>query len=238
MKDIKNHIIYGLLLITFASYSQDLPVSSAMYPELSYYGLSGDVFHSDYLKVKGSAFLYNDWQKGEIVLKNGDILTNINLKFDLYINSLIVYHDLLHHQILIDKGNIKSFTIKSNSGIQKFTARDLTGIKTKYETSDDIIMQVLVEGKVSFYKFEYRKMQKQAKSDETTIAEFLNRKEYHILIKGQDYNIKWKKKLLLNSFSEHKSEMNEYIHQNHLKLRKEGDYIKLVEFLNTQLEEE
>ncbi|MBN1187483.1 MAG: hypothetical protein JXB49_34725 [Bacteroidales bacterium] len=232
---ISNNYITGIVFLQLSLnlFGQGLPLSGEMYPELNYYGLSGDVFYNDYLNVKGSAFLYNDWQKGDLILKNGDVLTNINLKFDLYANNLIVYHDLLHYQVLLDEGNVKGFTLRSASGEKYFIARENKGIKTKYETTDDIIMQVLAEGEVSLYKLEYRKMQKQSKSNEKTTAEFLNRKEYHFFIKGQDYNVKWKKKLLLGYYSDYKSDINFYVRHHHLRLRKENDLVELVQYLNS-----
>ncbi len=81
--------------------------------------------HVTLKKMKGSPFLFSDWKKGTVVLKNGDVKRGVLLKYDLLNDELLTMHKDFSSVIKIDKAIVMSFTIWNKNEEWMFEQRNL-----------------------------------------------------------------------------------------------------------------
>jgi hypothetical protein len=223
-------LILFLGVLYIFSFGQEVLLTREKYPEMRYLGMSGNIYFNEYQQIKGSAFLFDDWTKSDIVFKNGTIVKDVNLKIDVYMHQVVIYHDLLKRLIQLDKNEVVSFTFNDNGRERKFKKLDEN--KSKATATDGIFVEILVEGKVSVYKVFYKERIFMSTPVKPYIYEFSQGNEYRLNVDNNDIRISLGKKSLYKLFPEHKPELKEYIRKSHLKLKKEVDFAKAAEFIN------
>jgi hypothetical protein len=223
-------LVFTVIFQVYISNAQDIVYTRDKYPEMRYLGLSGTVYFNTYNQIKGSAFLFDTWSKGNIFLKNGVVLKDINFKIDLFAQQVLIYHEILKRIIIIDKSNLEGLTFVNNDVERKF--KKLDGLKTRSLANDGIIVEALTEGPISFYKVFYKN--KIALSDPVKpfIDEFSDELEYYILKDSIYFSVRPGKHNLIKLFPEYKTEIKQHVRQFHLRLRKESDFSKALSYLN------
>jgi len=212
------------------SKGQEVVYTRDKYPDMRYLGLSGTVFYNTYNQIKGSAYLIDSWSKGNIRLKNGVILNDINFKIDLFAHRVLIYHEILKRIIVIDKDNIESLEFSTGDIKRKF--KKLDGLKTRTTIKDGIIAEVLSEGKVSCYKVFYKNKIALSEPVKPFIDEFTDLEEYYIFKDSLYLPVKLRRHNLIKMFPEYKTEIKQHIRQSKLRPRREADFAKIVGFIN------
>jgi hypothetical protein len=81
--------------------------------------LSGTIYHLP-LDANSTHFFHDKWVKGMVILEDGDIFNEVNIRYLAYGDELVVFNSNLGQLFIADKEKVKSFSVDLNSGTQKF----------------------------------------------------------------------------------------------------------------------
>ena len=73
---------------------------------------SVQTFDERYEGVKGSPLLLDQWAPGKVTLRDGKVFANVELKYDLYRDELVVKHPY-DHAVIPDKHTIARFSLRA-----------------------------------------------------------------------------------------------------------------------------
>jgi hypothetical protein len=225
---MKRRYILLTIVLFYAGFCQcqETVLSSELYPELRYSALRGQLFYSAYRQIKGNAYITEDWCIGTIYLKDGEVIREVQLKFDIYGHRLLVYQDYLKRVVIPEKTEIESFSFIENGKTRNFKSvnTDLTSQKllTQY------FLEVLNEGTVSFYKLYLCNVLPLKTPDMPYIDEFILQRDYYLFYNGQYETARTKRSYLLNKFPQYKTELKKFIRENKLKPKREADFAVVI----------
>lgn len=185
---------------------------------------------AEYDGFEGSPYLDgNEFSKGYMV-KDGKSIPNIDLRYN-------AYKDNIEIRISEDKiyatnpNNENDFIIKG----RLFT-------RVNYVNNDqptEGYMECLsCTGEVRLYKRHYKKFEeaKQARTgyDKSTPPRFISREDYYLMLPGMENaeELERSNKKIQDQFGSLSKEMTQLIKQEKLKLNKEEDLIRFIEFYN------
>jgi hypothetical protein len=132
--------------------------------------------------------------------------------------------------LVIDKKDINRLVLHDKGVERKFKRLDIS--RSKSYSTDGIFIEILAEGEVTFSKLYFKERIFLSTPVRPFIYEFIDGKEYRLSYNTQNTVISIRKRTLYKLFPEHKQELKQYIRSSHLKLKKEGDFIKAVNYLN------
>jgi hypothetical protein len=223
-----------LLLFIFSiscTHAQNYLGTLQKFPELKYRNLTGELYYQTYKQTIGSAFLDDDYKTGKILLQNGEIIKDVKLKFDLFANNLIVYHDIKQQLIVIDKNTVMGFEIERATETEKYIR--LQSIVGRSFGKDGCYVKVLTQGGNSLYKLNYREQLYLADPTDIYMYEFVDRSEYHLFMGDKDATVKLRRSTLRKFFPKYKVEMRKFIHQQKISANNEAGFSKVLQFINT-----
>lgn len=118
-------------------------------------GRSTPSIEGEYLDVEGSPFLA-DWLPGTVRLKNGKLVKDLVLKFDLHLNRLYFLRD---NRAWLFADTVREFYLQNENGnILGLTYRN--GFPAINKNTDSTYYEVVVDGKICLLQHHYRKMMK------------------------------------------------------------------------------
>jgi hypothetical protein len=222
-------IIIAFFFLTELSFGQKM-MASEQYPELKYEYLKGVVFYSDYRQIKGNAYLTTDWCIGSIRLKDDHEIRNIKLKFDVYQHRLIVYQEYLKRLVIPEKQDIASFTLEIDG-----TTRNFKYVEAELASKSSLtqyFLEVLMEGKVSFYRLYFRDVLPLKTAEMPYIDEFIEQSDYYLFYQGEYQVARLTKSYLIKRFPQYKNEIRRFARENNLKIKNDKDYALLVGYIS------
>lgn len=184
--------------------------------------------------IKGSIYLFNKWEtKGVIYAKDKKKykIPNLNInirdhrveaKFDNNAkDSLFIFKKSTIEKVFI---NNKEFIIKA--------------LTFNYKTDDFFVQKIKNTGKTNIYKLHYVFFKEgefdRLSQQKTGKDRYIKAQKYFIeKNKGDIKLIKLKKSEILDFFHKEKKKLKNYIKKNNLKVKKEKDFIKLIQYYNT-----
>jgi len=184
-----------------------------------------------YEKIKGSPYLEENWTQGQIWLE-GDSLPGIfDMRFNVYGNEM---------QYIYEKD---TFAIGNPFSIDKilFSNRHFEYLAFLYNDNQNMAyFEVLVEGKVRLLA----RYQVSLKLGKKPLTAYHPQNEYDWFVQGRVYYLQTagqpnptvipdRKRIWIDLAEEDNGEMSRFIKDNRLKLNREKDLIRLVEYLNT-----
>jgi hypothetical protein len=183
--------------------------------------------HTVYSELSGSPYLTNDWTKGSIILGDGKVVENLDIKFDQFTDAILYKND--NGEELEVAEPVKEFKVKIKNIDRLFRA----GFKPVGSNTETNFYEVLVDGSLKFLKrFKKEIMTTRdynATSDTKTVTEKIS---YYIVKDNQPILVLKNEKAILEAIGEKENELNDFIKQNKLKLKDEGDIIKIIEQYN------
>jgi hypothetical protein len=232
--------IMCLLLILFATgavfqlRAQEPILASERFPELRYYSLKGEVFYSAYIQIKGSAFMEDDWMKGDILLNNGKTIRNVSFKLDAYAHRVLVYQDYLKRIITVSKSDISEFFIKNGKKERRFIF--IKDISSKAKVSDGCYFEELSSGKISCYKLYYKDVLPLRAPEMPLLDEFIDETSYFLKYGDHYESIRLNRNILYKTFPQYKTELKQFVHRKNLHLKQENDFVTAISYLSEVLE--
>ncbi len=193
------------------------------------YGSSGVEYNFDY-GIETGMYLDENWLPGEIVLFDETVFSDRLLRYNIYTRQMeFVYKG--DTMAIANTDEIRDMKIGNRKFIfESFTYND---------ESENDWLEVLVDGDYSLYQYRrivYRYVEDISESNAETDRFFMTEKYY-----VQDDGSKIKelpntRKQIVRCLTEKNSDIESYMKKNKLKLTREGDLVKLVEFCNRKKE--
>jgi len=230
MKSFQLSLFLFFLLLTANLKSQQMVLASDVYPELKYNALRGEVFFSEYKQVKGSAYLLDDWMIGNIHLDDGNKMSQVQFKLDAFSHRIIIYQEKLKRLVIAEKLHITGFTAEINNTHKTF--KKIIGVNSKTKVYDGCYFEVLTEGRVSLYKLYYKEIIPIHDANKKYIEEFSDEISYYALINDEYIHFRLGRNFLYRNFPEYKVQLRKFIRKNKLNVRKEGNIVVAVNYLN------
>ncbi|MFN8254522.1 MAG: hypothetical protein U0W24_02455 [Bacteroidales bacterium] len=171
--------------------------------------------------------LFRDWFPADVTLYNGEIIRNLNLKYNGFEDAFIWLEPSTFANVRLERELIKEVKLIT-SGKTFFLFRlmeidILSTINSKYN-----FINVLNEGKISLYVFRRFILYN---LDQYTPS-------YRYLLKKEDGTITTfipARRNLLNELPEHKKQLQSIIRKNRLNIKKETDLVQAIKLLNSQI---
>lgn len=199
--------------------------------------LAGEVFYPDF-SVVGSQYFKDEWSQGNIVLVTGEIAQNVQIRYNGFLDEVIIMKTPSFQQVKLDKYLIHEFMLfspyKSEPERFKRIQVNLPPLRNKVE----IFAQVLYDGEISLYSF--RRISatgKVSKKTETGNFEFTQVEPdflYFLIIPGREeiFFNNLRRRNLYKAFPERKPEIRRIFNKAGVYFSNEEKYKMVVQFLN------
>jgi hypothetical protein len=170
---------------------------------------------------------YNDWSVGDVYLNDGKIARNQMLRYSSYLDEMIWLRGKDYKTGIVINETVKDVFFQSEKGKPAYHFKNVELRLPMQLSSEKVYLEVLAEGKISFYC--YRKVKYIKNSTELFYPNY----EYFIY-KDKEYKlISLKKSAFLKMYpTEEKAILKSIIRNNKLKVRREADLMKLIELYN------
>lgn len=193
--------------------------------------LSGTVFVLS-SKSNSSYFLQNEWTDGSITLEDGDVFDELKMRYNAFEDKLVVYNDNLRNLFVVDKGKVKSFTVKNPAGNQKFVKYYYDGFP-----KGDRYFEVLYSGGRDFLAFrEIVEEKTRPFVDKFGIMKdtrFKGKTTYFMYSAGTGFQkIGLRRSSVLNVFPENKREIRRLLRRNKVNVFEEKGMIQAFKLLD------
>jgi hypothetical protein len=171
---MKNLLLLILFIpVLYPAYSQ--PSSSQDYENALRNGLIGFEYRNIVKRYNTNQY-FNDWARGDVFLENGDVIYNIFLRYDKFMDEVLWLRETDFKTGVLPRGDINGFVIYNERKeiLAEFSRRR---IKLPYKSdSAETFLQVLVKGKLELLV--YRKVTQSASDytlrDDTRFLLFSN----------------------------------------------------------------
>ncbi len=180
--------------------------------------------------VEGNPMLFDDWRAGEVILKNGEkyILGKINL--NAAVNKFLYSKNDTVFEFSDNVKEIKIYTQdhSDNSGSDMVFRNDINPYAANF-------VQVLTKGKITIFQ-EYNK-KPEGENYSNGIVNNSRKYVLHInqsaLVDNKVIPVKFSSSSLDELTSDKKSQVDAYVKENKLRVKKEDDFLKAISYYNS-----
>jgi hypothetical protein len=184
---------------------------------------------------EGSYYLYDSWSPGTIIMRNGEAVRDVFLKYNFQKRELEIKTDTVHFALSVS--DTKQFTIYDDDAeaFRQFAAAQdyqlggtpLTGA-----------LEVLYEGKVGLVARIAPKLVEAnysgALSGGSKNNKIIKEKEYFLVEDNQLVVLPTKRKESIDILQPYATNIEGYMKKNHLKPKREKDLVAIAEYISKQ----
>lgn len=198
--------------------------------------LTGDFFFENTHCI-GEQYFNKEWADGDILLSNGLLVTNKSLKYNGLVDELIWLNSSNFGKFRLDRSSVSEFWLKDISGLvshfKRINVRD-----SSFTHQSDIFAEVKAEGNYSLYI--QRKViivgsvNVKLENGLCSFDDLKNTPRYYIKHPSGQHSMltKLRRRAFLKLFPENREAITKIIKENHLKVKVESDFVKLIELMN------
>jgi hypothetical protein len=198
-------------------YAQNMYVS---YPE-------GNLLRMDkYVDIEGTPYLYEQWTKSNLTLKNGKTFTDIAIRYNLVDDELL---------FMDPKGQIMAFA----DPVAQFVFPDknekyISGISGLKGFTDRTFFRVFNEGKVKILEKKTKRVSERREFNSATVTKSLLEDTQYFIIapSGIITPLKRDEKFIFSVLQDKAGPLKEYIKAKKLNLKKDADLVALIDYYN------
>ena len=174
---------------------------------------------------KNSGMYFTDeWCPGNIWLTSGRKVNDLMLRYNGFTDDLVWMRQRVM-QVTLDKNNIKAFDILMNGRDHYFEKRMITHEKDSAET----FCEVLHSGKVQLVAIRKTRLESESFKGYVPYYNYAPHPVYYLFIRGRTYFLKnCKLRTLYSTFPELEDKIRQRVHEQHIRRRKEANFIKAV----------
>ena len=192
-------------------------------------------FNERYEGIKGSPFLTDEWTDGQVHMHNGQVFDQLQVKYNLYRDEIIVKRRD-GAEVIPDKKTIRSFSLDTGSPgpLRRFVRVDYLPDNRAFPHNH--FAEILYEGAStllavhdkSFIRADYR----QAYHANRPYDKFgdVMTQYFWIAPDGRVHVLKPSKRAITKLFSDQKDVMVAFAEENQLDLRRPSDVVRLVQY--------
>lgn len=190
----------------------------------------------NYVAVKGSPYLFENWSKGTVKFMNGTVFEGM-LKYDQIEDELTFNSPSNEDEALGFKDPIIEFTIAdptSKDSPKERTFKKGFGTSPVDKQSNNLFFEVLVEGNAHLLKHTQKTIVEQTPyNSATTVQHIKEVVTYYLSENGSLTKFKPNEKQVLATLSAKATELQKHIKENDLNIKEEEDLKKLFVYYNT-----
>jgi hypothetical protein len=178
--------------------------------------------------VAGSPLLFSNWLPGEVVLDNGEKYLVEKINFDALAQKFLY----MHHDTMFEVGdNVQKITIHDNSN----SDNSVMVFRDDIDPESVNFVQMLDSGKVTIFEHIDKKPEGENYTNGivSTTRKFVVHKTVYALANKLATPIKFDASSLEELTADKADEMNSFIKQNRLKVKRETDFLKAIDYYNT-----
>lgn len=177
----------------------------------------------------GTPYLNDNWTKGQVKMKSGMVIKNIDLKLNLYGNQLLFKKN---DTIFMFANPVSEFTLLNADGDSAKRILFRCGYPDATPTGTTKFYQVLADGsKLHFVRYVYKVLQDEVNYGGPVRRQYQQKELWFIYDSGKGILVPVKNsKALIKSLPDYSQQIRSFEAGN--KLSKEEDYIKLVNYIN------
>lgn len=181
-------------------------------------------------EVEGNPFLFSDWKKGDVTLNNGEKYKIEKMNLDASRN-LFVY--TINDSLFEFSDNIREIKIygedhKNDPGSDMIFRSDINPMAANF-------VQILTKGKITIF-CEYSKKaegENYTNGIVTNTRKYVLHSNYYYSIDNKAIPVKFSSSALDDLIADKKSEVSAFVKANHLKVKKEPDFLKAITYYNS-----
>lgn len=191
---------------------------------------------------QGSQYFIDEWKTGTATLAAGQLVEDVQLRYNGYIDELIWLPGVESNPVKVDKGLIRSFYLTSdfepNNPYQFINTQYTNDLKN---ISPNRFVQVMYKGEISLYIFrnieQYDQLEKKTARGTYIIPQIRPQPVYYLVTENKEVKQlnKISSRRLRNLFPSHKKEIRSILRKNNLSLKKESDLLELIPILENIL---
>jgi len=193
--------------------------------------LTGEIYK---LKpIDGTYFFYHDnWYKGSIVLKDGDVFSDMHLRYKSYDDNLIAYNQTNSTLFIVDKSLVEKFYIDSDKLAQTFVCLFYDGLygenhyfQELYDGTRALLVYHFVnEIKTTPYKNQFGKL---------ADIKYEKDKDFYLYSETTGFKkIRLKRRSIYHTFPEHKKEIKKILKKKGINPKNEWALIEAIRELD------
>lgn len=185
-------------------------------------------------QVFGSPLLNDNWGNGRAILKNGFVLKNLELQFDLYRNEL---HFRKNNIVYLFVDSIKEFSFEFKDSLEMRSVVFRNGYPAiQKKTGNDFYQVVADGGNVQLLNYKTKEIREQYEYLGPLHKEYELKDAYFIyLVKtGELKSVSLKKSSLLKALPAQAAMINAVADKNNVSLKSEKEVIELFNQLNQE----
>jgi len=237
---MKRYIYLLLLIICISTNAQTNVVTIVPKVDSVFLSkLTGEFFYEKKQYI-GEQFFNIDWANGDILLSTGVTICNKSLKYNGLLDELIWLNTYNFGKFKLDKSFIAEFWLKNILGadihFKQINVSDTSNVKRQC-----VFAEVKVEGKLSLYiqrkisvigsENVYRNGVLYSYDDIQATP------RYYIKLPSNHYLMltKLRRRAFLKLFPEKKKTIAKIIRVNHLNIKQESDFVRLIELMNNEV---
>lgn len=180
--------------------------------------------------IDGSPMVFENWQRGEVILKNGETypLDKVNLDAQRH-KFLYAISDSIY-EFWDNVAEIKIFDYSNTDH-----PNSVMDFKNNVDPESDNFVEVLDTGKITIFKTYEKKPEGENYSNGivNNTRKYVLHTEQYALIKNVVTPIKFSSSTLDDLTSDKKKEIDAFVKENKLKVKKEPDFLKAISFYNS-----
>ena len=170
---------------------------------------------------------FGGWTPGEVILYNGDVIRNIYLRYDKYMDELLWLRDGDFKAGILFKGDVAGFRLfdERNKLTATFIKKNIT---LPFTGSTDAFLQVLVSGDITLYAYRNSDVM----TNEHTLVDNIR---YLISNAGEEYFLTLRRKSLLEIPVIQRAEMKAILRTNRISIRNhEQELVRAISLYNLE----
>jgi len=190
-------------------------------------------YNDSYEGVKGTPFVFEEWLKGIVLLKDSTLFKGLSLKYDAYNDELVILNTKNNTPMVMDKTPISAFTLATSE-----LTPSMLFVKVPYDEKN-FFMQLIYEGKRIDFLKQYKKRLRKADYEGPYNAgipydEFIEGNNYFLRFPtGKMEKTKLNRRSIIKSFPNKQQELKSFAKKNNMNLDNEQDVIKLIKYYIT-----
>jgi hypothetical protein len=181
-----------------------------------------------YAGIRGTPLLVDKWQHGSVITNKG-YYADLELKLDLYDNQLFFNKNDESFELLDQIVAIRLYPKWPDTVNQQVFIKGMTQNNIKPEQ----YVQVLVaQGAIQLYRSDIKQVTEMSEINAGMVKTFANTSRYFVKKGDQFKLVKLNKDDIMPFLTEKEAEINDFIAKKKLNLKKETDFIQIIQAFN------
>jgi hypothetical protein len=181
-----------------------------------------------YAGIRGTPLLVDKWQHGSVITNKG-YYADLELKIDLYDNQVFFNKNDESFELLDQIIAVRLFPKWPDTVNQQVFIKGMNQNNIKPEQ----YVQVLVaQGTVQFYRSDIKQVTEMSEINAGMVKTFANTSRYFVKKGDQFKLVKLNKEEIMPFLGEKEAEINDFIAKKKLNLKKEADFVQLIQAYN------